>query len=49
VARIEVARDEFARFLDEALRAEVSTALRALGFRHVALELAAFRSGSLHG
>ena len=49
VARIEVARDEFARFLDEALRAEIAAALRALGFRHVALELAAFRSGSLHG
>jgi uncharacterized protein len=49
VARIEVARDEFARFLDEALRAEIAAALRALGFRHVALELSAFRSGSLHG
>ena len=49
VARIEVARDEFVRFFDEALRAEVWTALRALGFRHVALELSPFRSGSLHG
>ncbi len=49
VARIELARDEMGRLFDDALRTEVVTALRTLGFRHVALDLLGFRSGSLHG
>ncbi|MBI3608302.1 MAG: ATP-dependent sacrificial sulfur transferase LarE [Nitrospirae bacterium] len=48
VARIELAQGEMGRLFDDALRAEVVTALRALGFRHVALDLSGFRSGSLH-
>jgi uncharacterized protein len=48
VARIELAQGEMGRLLDDALRADVVTALRALGFRHVALEVSGFRSGSLH-
>jgi len=47
IARIEVGTDEMARLLDPVLRVEVTAALRALGFRYVALDLSGFRSGSL--
>lgn len=49
IARIEVGEAELARFADPVLRAEIVAALKDLGFRHVALDLAGFRSGSLHG
>jgi uncharacterized protein len=48
MARIELAQSEMGRLFDDALRADVVTALRALGFRHVAMDLFGFRSGSLH-
>jgi len=47
-ARIEVPAEDFGRFADERLRRDVGVALRALGFRFVAVDLAPFRSGSLH-
>lgn len=47
-ARIEVTAADFARFADERVRREVAATLNALGFRFVALDLAPFRSGSLH-
>jgi uncharacterized protein len=47
-ARIEVPAEEFARFADEQVRRDVVAALKALGFRFVALDLSPFRSGSLH-
>lgn len=47
-ARIEVPASEFARFADEQVRRDVVAALKALGFRFVALDLSPFRSGSLH-
>ncbi len=46
VARIEVAEHELPRLL--AVRAQASTALRAAGFRFVALDLEPFRSGRLN-
>ncbi len=48
LARIEVGADELARFADDTLRAAVVNAVRAAGFRHVTLDLAGFRSGSLN-
>jgi uncharacterized protein len=48
MARIELAQSEMGRLFDDALRADVVAALRALGFRHVAMDLSGFRSGSLH-
>jgi uncharacterized protein len=48
-ARIEVPAAEFSRFADERARRDIDAALKALGFRFVSLDLAPFRSGSLHG
>lgn len=48
-ARIEVPAAEFLRFADERARRDIDAALKALGFRFVSLDLAPFRSGSLHG
>ena len=48
LARIEVPAAEVGRFADAELRALVDSKLRALGFRHVALDLRGFRSGSLN-
>ena len=48
VARLEVAAEELPRFADEALRARVNAALKARGFRYVALDLEPFRSGRLN-
>ena len=48
VARVEVAAEELPRFADEALRAGVNAALKARGFRYVALDLEPFRSGRLN-
>lgn len=47
VARIEVASSEMGRLCDGALRDEIAAAIRAVGFRYVALDLSGFRSGSL--
>ena len=47
-ARIEISEQDFHRFADERVRREVAAALKALGFRFVALDLSPFRSGSLH-
>jgi pyridinium-3,5-biscarboxylic acid mononucleotide sulfurtransferase len=46
IARIEVEVDDFPRLLDH--RQEVVTALKALGYTYVTLDLAGFRSGSLN-
>lgn len=48
VARIEVAPDEIARLLEPALRRAVHDAVRACGFRYVALDLLGYRTGSLN-
>ena len=48
VARIELAAEEHARFLSPELRGDVDRALKALGFKFVALDLEPFRSGRLN-
>jgi uncharacterized protein len=48
VARIELARDELARALDPAISSAIDSALRALGFRYVTLDLKGYRLGSLN-
>jgi pyridinium-3,5-biscarboxylic acid mononucleotide sulfurtransferase len=48
VARIELAAEEYERFLSAELRREVDTAFKALGFKFVALDLEPFRSGRMN-
>ena len=48
VARVEVGPDERRLFFDEALLDDISKALRELGFVHVALDMAGYRSGSMN-
>ena len=48
VARLELARDEMARALDPEIAAAIDRALRALGFKFVALDLKGYRLGSLN-
>lgn len=48
LARIEIARDEMARALDEDVSRAIDRALKALGFRFVALDLRGYRTGSLN-
>jgi len=48
VARVEVGADEITRALAPELRAEMVRELKALGFRHVTLDLDGYRTGSLN-
>ena len=48
LARIEVAPESVAKFLDDAFRREVIDRLKAIGFKFVSLDLEGFRSGSLN-
>ena len=48
VARLEISAEERGRFSDPAFAAEVNTALKAQGFRFVALDLEPFRSGRMN-
>jgi uncharacterized protein len=48
VARLEIARHEMSRALDPDVAAAIDTALRALGFRYVTLDLKGYRLGSLN-
>lgn len=48
LARLEVPAAEVARLAADPVRAELAAALRALGFKFVALDLDGFRSGSLN-
>lgn len=48
VARIEVGRTELARMLDSGVADTVVRELKALGFRHVTLDLQGYRMGSLN-
>ena len=48
VARIEVAEEELPRALDSKMAGRMSAALKALGFRYVALDLDGYRTGSLN-
>ena len=48
VARVEVAPEERRLFFDEKLLDKISYELRGLGFVHVALDMAGYRSGSMN-
>jgi uncharacterized protein len=48
IARIEVAREEIARALDPEIADVVDRELRAIGYRHVTLDLRGYRLGSLN-
>jgi len=48
IARIEIAVEEMPVVLEVATMGRISTRLKAIGFRHVALECGGFQSGSLH-
>ncbi len=48
LARLEIAPQDFARFLDEKLMAEVNARLKALGFSFAALDLVPYRRGRLN-
>jgi uncharacterized protein len=48
IARIEIAREEMADVLSVATLEAISTRLKSIGFRHVALECGGFQSGSMN-
>ncbi|MEI6205689.1 MAG: ATP-dependent sacrificial sulfur transferase LarE [Desulfuromonadales bacterium] len=48
LARIEVGKNEIARFLDESFRDRVYEDFRTVGFRYVSLDLAGYRTGSMN-
>jgi len=48
LARLELGRDEIARALDEGVRDQILSALRAVGYRQVAVDLQGYRMGSLN-
>lgn len=48
VARIELAKDEMPRLFEEDRHARADAALRALGFKYVAVDLKGYRLGSLN-
>ena len=48
IARLEIGRDEMPRALDPGVAEAIDGALRALGYRHVTLDLRGYRLGSLN-
>jgi len=48
VARLEIARAEMARALDPDINARIVSALKALGYQYVSLDLQGYRLGSLN-
>jgi pyridinium-3,5-biscarboxylic acid mononucleotide sulfurtransferase len=48
MARLEIGRDEMARALESDVAEAIDSALRALGYRHVTLDLRGYRQGSLN-
>lgn len=47
-ARLEIAREEMGRALEPHVNERIVTALKALGYQHVALDLQGYRQGSLN-
>jgi len=47
-ARLEIGRDEMARALEPDVAEAIDSSLRALGYRHVTLDLRGYRQGSLN-
>jgi uncharacterized protein len=48
VARIELAKDEMPRLFEDDRQVRADAALRALGFKYVAVDLKGYRLGSLN-
>jgi uncharacterized protein len=48
IARLEIAREEMARAFEPGVAAAIDSGLRALGYRHVTLDLRGYRLGSLN-
>ncbi len=48
LARIEIGREEMARALDPAVNGQIVDQLRAIGYRHVTIDLQGYRMGSLN-
>ena len=48
MARLEIGRDEMARALEPEVAEAIDRALRAIGYRHVAMDLRGYRLGSLN-
>ena len=48
VARIEIEEDEIPRLTDSLLRNKIIAELKKIGFRHIALDLEGFKSGSMN-
>jgi uncharacterized protein len=48
MARLEIGRDEMPRALEPEVADAIDVALRALGYRHVTLDLRGYRLGSLN-
>ncbi len=48
IVRIEIARDELGRALDEKMAIEFTRIFKALGFKFITLDLEGFRSGSMN-
>jgi uncharacterized protein len=48
VARLEIARSEMARALEPEINTQIVTALKALGYQYVSLDLQGYRLGSLN-
>ena len=48
VARLEPARSEMPRALDPLINSQLVTALKALGYQYVSLDLQGYRLGSLN-
>ena len=48
IARLEFDRDEMSRALEPEMAAAIDRALRALGFKYVAVDLRGYRTGSLN-
>jgi uncharacterized protein len=48
LARLEIGRDELTRALEPALRDRIVSELRAIGYKHVTIDLQGYRMGSLN-
>ena len=48
IARVEVLPSDLARLVESDVRKDVSQRLKALGFKHVTLDLDGYRTGSMN-
>jgi len=48
IARVELGQDEIHRIIDPGVRGDVVTQLKRLGYTYVTLDLAGYRTGSMH-